>query len=70
MVFANFRREANQNGVFYFPYSYFRKTLSKFIAEHHELELVTMSAYDSGSYGTLGYFVVFKEKSHEENIAA
>ena len=51
------------NGVYFFPYlgAEFGNTLSGFIAEHINLELVSFSQEQFG-FGGVGYFIIFKEK--------
>lgn len=54
------------NGVYYFltNVSDFGNSLSKFIAEHPELEVSAMAGNGTGFYGAdIGYFVTFKEKA-------
>ncbi len=54
-----------KNGVYYFDYieEDFANALSKFIADHPDLEFVDAIGNGSGEYGcNMGYFVVFRKK--------
>ncbi len=55
------------NGVYYFnsTRAEFANTLSFFLKENQDLELVSMTS-DDYSGGTLGYFVVFKKREVSE----
>lgn len=53
------------NGVYYFDgtETKFGSSLSAFISEHPDMELVSMVGDDTDGYGsTKGYFVVFRKK--------
>ena len=54
-----------KNGVYYFDYTEaeFANALSKFIADHPELEFVGVTGNGTGGHGyDRGYFVVFRKK--------
>lgn len=57
------------NGVYYFPLignisgeAVFGEILSAFITKHPKLQPVAMSSFNTLAWGTVGYFVVFKEE--------
>lgn len=52
------------NGVYYFPYTEakFGNSLSQFLLQQTDLELVAMAGDGNGSHGSdLGYFAVFRK---------
>jgi len=54
------------NNVYYFDciQASFGNSLSTFISQHPELEIVSIASDNTGGYGiTMGYFVVFKNHS-------
>lgn len=56
------------NGVYYFPYKLdgFGNSLSRFIKDHPEYELIALSGSGQGDYGRDdGYFVVFRVKGRD-----
>ncbi len=60
------------NGVYYFNYTRkdFAKVLSAFIADHPELEFVSMTGDGTDFHGfDAGYFLLFKKKGSETSLS-
>jgi hypothetical protein len=58
------------NGVYYFPIvsAEFGNSLSAFIKQHPEMEMLSIAPTDEGYQSIHGYFVIFKNKRQKDDF--